>query len=66
MELNDLVTLERRHLSWFWYPTHNIETYLGRGAPQVLLNHFPFHKINLLAAYFIMPGKDIIYSPATF
>ena len=33
---------------------------------QVLLNHFPFHKINLLAAYFIMPGKDIIYSSATF
>ena len=33
---------------------------------QVLLNDFPFHNINLLATYFIMPGKDIIYSPATF
>ena len=33
MELNDLVTLERGHLSWFRYPTHNIGTYLGRGLP---------------------------------
>ena len=32
MELNDLVTLERGHLSWFRYPTHNIGTYLGRGV----------------------------------
>ena len=32
MKLNDLVTLERGHLSWFRYPTHNIGTYLGRGA----------------------------------
>ena len=32
MELNDLVTLERAHLSWFRYPTHNIGTYLGRGV----------------------------------
>ena len=31
MKLNDLVTLERGHLSWFRYPTHNIGTYLGRG-----------------------------------
>jgi len=27
-----LVTLERGHLSWFWYPTHDIVTYLGRGV----------------------------------
>ena len=33
MKLNDLVTLERGHLSWFWYPTHNIWTDLGRGDP---------------------------------
>ena len=32
MKLNDLVTLERGRLSWFRYPTHNIGTYLGRGA----------------------------------
>ena len=32
MKLNDLVTLERGHLSWFQYPTHNIGTYLGRGV----------------------------------
>ena len=32
MKLNDLVTLERGHLSWFRYPTHNIGTYLGRGV----------------------------------
>ena len=31
LKLNDLVTLERGHLSWFRYPTHNIGTYLGRG-----------------------------------
>ena len=32
LKLNDLVTLERGHLSWFRYPTHNIGTYLGRGV----------------------------------
>ena len=32
MKLNHLVTLERGHLSWFWYPTHGIGTYLGRGV----------------------------------
>ena len=31
-KLNDLVTLERGHLNWFRYPTHNIGTYLGRGG----------------------------------
>ena len=44
MELNDLVTLERGYLSWFRYPTHNIGTYLGRGAlvlSELLL--FTFH-----------------------
>ena len=35
MELNDLVTLERGHLSWFRYPTHNIGTYLGRGVSPI-------------------------------
>ena len=28
----DWVTLERRRLRWFWYPTHKIGTYLGRGS----------------------------------
>ena len=42
MKLNHLVTLERGHLSWFRYPTHDIGTYLGRGAqgcgsPSLLL-----------------------------
>ena len=32
VKLNHLVTLERGHLSWFRYPTHDIGTYLGRGA----------------------------------
>ena len=32
MKLNHLVTLERGRLSWFRYPTHDIGTYLGRGA----------------------------------
>jgi len=36
VKLNDLVTLERGHLSWFRYPTHNIGTYLGRGANRLL------------------------------
>ena len=34
--LNHLVTLERGHLSWFWYPTHDIGTYLGRGVRVIL------------------------------
>ena len=36
MKLNDLVTLERGHLSWFRYPTHNIGTYLRRGVSVVI------------------------------
>ena len=40
-KLNHLVTLERGHLSWFRYPTHNIGTYLGRGAPP------PSHLVSL-------------------
>ena len=27
-----MITLERGRLSWFRYPTHNVGTYLGRGA----------------------------------
>ena len=38
MELNDLVTLERGHLSWFRYPTHNIGTYLGRGVERLAMD----------------------------
>ena len=31
-----MVTLERGHLSWFRYPTHNIGTYLGRGVSVII------------------------------
>ena len=31
MKLKDLVTHEQRRLNLFRYPTHDIETYLGRG-----------------------------------
>ena len=31
MKLKDFVTHERRRLNLFRYPTHDIETYLGRG-----------------------------------
>ena len=32
VKLNDCVRLERGHLSWFRYPTHNFGTYLVRGV----------------------------------
>ena len=45
--LNILVTLERGHLSWFWYPTHNIGTYLGRGGGGVNAYGQPGRKISV-------------------
>ena len=38
-----MVTLKRGHLSWFWYPTHNIGTYLGRGA--LVMRHVLWHPL---------------------
>ena len=32
ISIDDFLTLERGHLSWFCYPTHSSGTYLGRGV----------------------------------
>ena len=72
MELNVLVTLERGHLNWFRYPTHNIGTYLGRGvsrAPEALKsfdndNHLGVVALggrHCLVAYRIEGWGDVVF-----
>ena len=52
VKLKDLVTHERGRLNLFRYPTHDIGTYLGRGALDVIVFVWDFDHIWINPARF--------------